>query len=163
MTITHIFFTSRELAESLRGRPGQAVISITDPGVPEARLDSAFGHVLRLSFFDAEPAEEYLPSPLPGLFDYLMARRIDRFVGDLHAAPADISLMVHCEYGVSRSAAVALYAEAYSRAPLESREFTFDANRWVVASLLRQSPELEIDIPLAFTTPERRTAPHALA
>ena len=149
MTIKHIFFASRERAESRVGGPDQAVISITDPGVPEARLDKAFAHVLRLSFYDAEPADEYLPAPLPGLFDYLMARQIDHFVRELHEAPSDISVMVHCEYGVSRSAAVALFVEAYSSAPLEAREFTHDANRWVVASLLRQNPVLGIDIPLA--------------
>ena len=160
MTIKHIFFASREHAESLRGSPGQAVISITDPGVPEAQLHKDFHHVLRLSFYDAEPADEYLPAPLPGLFDFLMARQIDHFVGHLHAAPTDISVMVHCEYGVSRSAAVALFVEAYSKAPLEAREFTSDANRWVVASLLRQNPDLEIDIPLAGEVHERRSAPH---
>lgn len=66
MTITQVRYASRELAESLVGNPYMAVISITDPGTPEARLDSLFRHVLRLSFFDALPADEYLPAP-PGL------------------------------------------------------------------------------------------------
>lgn len=160
MAITHIFFASRELAELHPGGPGQAVISITDPGAPPAKLNDAFCHVLRLSFYDAEPADEYLPAPVDGLFDYLMARKIDQFVRQLHADPADISLMVHCEYGVSRSAAVALFAEAYAKAPLDAREFTYDANPWVVSSLLRENPELNIDIPPACAAHERRTAPH---
>ena len=108
MTITHVYFTSRKLAESLAGNPYMAIISITDPGTHEARLDPLFQHVLRLSFFDAEPADEYLPAPYPGLFDHGMARLIGDLVQELHAAPFEISVMVHCEYGVSRSAAVAL-------------------------------------------------------
>ncbi len=76
MTISKIQYTSRKLAEQLRGSPYMAVISITDPTTPEARLDPLFRHVLRLSFYDAVPADEYLPAPLPGLFDYHMARQI---------------------------------------------------------------------------------------
>jgi predicted protein tyrosine phosphatase len=163
MAIKHIFFASRELAESRPGGPGQAVISITDPGAREATLSTAFCHVLRLAFYDAEPADEYLPAPVPGLFDHRMARQIDEFLRKLQAAPDEISVMVHCEYGVSRSAAVALYVEAYSGAALEAREFTHDANPWVVASLLRNSPDLVIDIPPADAAHERRTTPHEAA
>jgi predicted protein tyrosine phosphatase len=86
-----------------------AVISITDPTTPEAKLDPLFRHVLRLSFYDAVPADEFMPA-CPGLFDHHMAARISTFIGELHAAPFEISLMVHCEYGISRSAAVALFA-----------------------------------------------------
>lgn len=158
MTISHVFYASRQLAESLAGNPYMAVISITDPGAPEARLDPAFRHVLRLSFFDAMPADEYLPAPLPGLFDRAMARRIGDFVHELQAAPFEISVMVHCEYGVSRSAAVALFVEAFSGAPLAAREFTYEANPWVVERLAQQYPALAIDIPAAAAARERRAA-----
>ena len=156
MTIKHVLFASRELAESLAGNPYMAVISITDPATPDAKLDPMFRHVLRLSFYDAVPADEYLPSPLPGLFDYLMARQIRDFVGELHAAPFEISMMVHCEYGVSRSAAVALYVEALSGAPLEAREFTYEANQWVIDQLLQLHPDLDIDVPPRLAAHERR-------
>src|SRR5574343_1870525 len=86
MSITQVRFASRELAESLAGTPYMAVISITDPGTPEARLDPQFRHVLRLSFFDAIPADEYMPA-LPGLFDHHMAAQICTFIEELHAAP----------------------------------------------------------------------------
>lgn len=156
MTINHVFFASRELAESLTGNPYMAVISITDPGSPEARLDPLFHHVLRLSFFDAQPADDYLPAPLPGLFDHRLARRIGDFVGELHAAPFSISMMVHCEYGVSRSAAVALFVEAWTGAPLEAREFTYEANPWVVEQFSQIYPQLPIDIPLPGAAHDRR-------
>jgi predicted protein tyrosine phosphatase len=160
MTINQVHFASRELAESLDGNPYMAVISITDPGTPEASLNTAFRHVLRLSFYDAVPADEYQPAP-PGIFDLQMARQIDDFVRELHAAPFEISMMVHCEFGVSRSAAVALFVEAYSGAPLAAREFTYEANQWVIDRLSRLHPELAIDIPLQGIVHDRRTMPRA--
>lgn len=157
MTINQVRFTSRKLAESLAGNPYMAVISITDPTTPEARLDPLFRHVLRLSFFDAVPADEYQPS-LPGLFDRNMARRIVEFVEELHAAPFEMTVMVHCEYGVSRSAAVALFVEAFSGAPLAAREFTYEANPWVLDTLLALYPALSVDVPTPDGMHERRIA-----
>jgi predicted protein tyrosine phosphatase len=158
MSIKQVLYASRELAESLAGNPYMAVISITDPGTPEAKLDPLFRHVLRLSFFDAQPADAYLPAPMPGLFDHLMARQISDFVRDLQDAPFEISVMVHCEFGVSRSAAVALFVEAYSGAPLAAREFTYEANQWVIERLSDMHPDLNIDLPLRNFAHDRRTA-----
>ena len=155
MTISKVQYTSRKLAEQLRGSPYMAVISITDPTTPEARLDPLFRHVLRLSFFDAVPADEFMPS-LPGLFDRHMAGQICTFLEELHAAPFEISLMVHCEYGISRSAAVALFAEALTGAPLEAREFTYEANQWVIDQLEARHPGLSVSVPLPLYSIERR-------
>lgn len=161
MPISQVHFVSREHAESLTGSPTTAVISITDPGTPDANLCAQFKDVLRLSFYDAVPAEEYLPAPMPGLFDHVMARQIGHFVHDLSDAPEDISIMVHCEYGVSRSAAVALFVEAYTEAPLAAREFACDANQWVVDRLLHQYPNLQIEIPPVNAAHDRRTQQRA--
>ncbi|PKO88012.1 MAG: hypothetical protein CVU18_08840 [Betaproteobacteria bacterium HGW-Betaproteobacteria-12] len=160
MTISQVFYTSRKLAESLAGNPYMAVISITDPTTPEARLDPMFRHVLRLSFFDALPADEFMP-PLPGLFDLAMARQIDAFVGELQAAPFQLSVMVHCEYGVSRSAAVALFIAALTGAPLAAREFAYEANQWVIDRLQQLHPQLSVDIPLPDSARDRRHAARA--
>ena len=160
MTISKVQYTSRKLAEQLRGSPYMAVISITDPTTPEARLDPLFRHVLRLSFFDAVPADEFMPS-LPGLFDRHMAGQICTFLEELHAAPFEISLMVHCEYGISRSAAVALFAEALTGAPLEAREFTYEANQWVIDQLEARQPGLSVNVPLPLYSIERRHARRA--
>lgn len=156
MTIRQIAFTSRQHAEALAGSPRMAVISITDPGTPEARLDPRFGHVLRLAFFDAVPADEYLPAPLPGLFSHAMAKTIGDFVEALQQASEEISVIVHCEFGVSRSAAVALFVEAYSGAPLQAREYTHEANLWVIERLTQLRPCLEIEIPSPSAALERR-------
>ena len=157
MTVSKVQYTSRKLAEQLRGSPYMAVISITDPTTPEAKLDPLFRHVLRLSFFDAVPADEYMPA-LPGLFDHHLAGQISAFIGELHAAPFEISLMVHCEYGVSRSAAVALFAEALTGAPLDAREFTYEANQWVLDLLEAHHAGLSIDVPQPLLSRERRHA-----
>ena len=158
MTINRVQFTSRRQAELLPGNPSTAVISITDPGTPEANLCTDFKDVLRLSFYDAVPADEYQPAP-KGLFDHLIARQVGSFVHKLRDDPADISVMVHCEYGVSRSAAVALFVEAYAKAPLAAREFAYDANQWVVDRLLSQYHDLQIDIPPPDAAHDRRTQP----
>ena len=160
MTINQVFYTSRKLAESLAGNPYMAVISITDPTTPPAKLDPMFRHVLRLSFFDALPADEFMP-PLPGLFDLAMARQIDAFIGELQAAPFELSVMVHCEYGVSRSAAVALFIEALTGAPLAARVFAYEANQWVIDRLQQLHPHLTVDIPLPEAAHERRQAARA--
>lgn len=156
MTISHVYYTSRRKAEKLPGAPDMAVISITDPGTPEASLAPSFTQVLRLSFLDAVPADEFVPNPYPGMFDHKFARRISEFVGQLHQAPGLFKVMVHCEYGVSRSAAVALFVEAYSQAPLEAREYTYAANPWVVQQLEALHPDLEIIPPLESEVQERR-------
>ena len=147
MTLSTVQYTSRQLAEQLRGTPYTAVISITDPGAPVARLDPLFRHLLRLAFYDAVPADEYLPAPLPGLFDHRMATEISTFIEELHAAPFEMSLLVHCEFGVSRSAAVALFAAALTGAPLKAREFAYEANQWVLDQLQKRHPGLEVEIP----------------
>lgn len=156
MTISKIQYTSRQLAESLVGNPYMAIISITDPGSPPARLDPMFRHVLRLDFFDAVPADEFLPTPLPGIFSLIHARQIGTFIDEVHQAPFEMSLMVHCEQGVSRSAAVALFAEARTGAPLTAREFTYEANPWVIDRFLQAYPALHLEIPDRRAAQERR-------
>ena len=161
MTIRNVAFTSRQSAESLTGRPDMAIISITDPGTELARLAPDFDHVLRLSFFDAVPADEFIPAPIPGLFDRQMARTISDFIAKLHAAPDEMSIMVHCEYGVSRSAAIALFVEAYSGARLQAREFACDANTWVLDRLQQLHPGIDVDIPSPLEVHDRRRARRA--
>lgn len=161
MSIKHIFFASRLQAESLRGSATTAVISIKDPDTEDARLSSHFKYVLRMSFYDAVPADEFLPAPMPGLFDHIMAREISDFIALLQSAREDITVMVHCEYGVSRSAAVALFVEAYTGVPLTAREFAYDANPWVVDRLLLENDHLQIEIPVKDPALERRTQQRA--
>ena len=93
--INRVYFASRQLAESLDGRPDIAIISITDPGTPDARLSEKFHSILRLQFFDAVPADEYLPAP-HGLFDRIMARELNTFVQELGSSEQPVGVLVHC-------------------------------------------------------------------
>lgn len=149
MTISEIYFVSREAAENLLFHPDAAVISITDPGKRVAALAAWFRKVLRLSFYDAVPGDDFIPVPVPGCFDHRMARQIIDFIDELHGTSAAMKLVVHCEQGISRSAAVALFAAAYSGARLQNREGAHGANPWVLEQLSRLTPALEIDIPVA--------------
>jgi predicted protein tyrosine phosphatase len=147
MTISEVYFVSREAAENLLFHPDAAVISITDPGKRVAALAAWFRKVLRLSFYDAVPGDDFIPVPVPGCFDRQMAQKIVDFIDELHGTSMALKLVVHCEQGISRSAAVALFAAAYSGAQLKNRAGAHGANPWVIEQLSRLVPQIDIDIP----------------
>lgn len=147
MSVSEIRFISREAAEGDLFYPDTAVISITDPGRRPARLAAQFSPVLRVSFFDAIPGDDFIPMAFAGCFDRKMARQIADFVDSLHTSTARYKVVVHCEQGISRSAAVALFIEAYTRAPLANRQRANRANSWVVTQLSMAVPGLEVEIP----------------
>lgn len=147
MAIDEVHFVSREAAEALMFYPDTAIISITDPGKRLAAVPAWFRQVLRMSFYDAVPGDEFIPIPVPGCFDHIMAREIHDFVSSLHQAPASCRVVVHCEEGVSRSAAVALFISGFTGARLPERPRAFRANPWVLDTLAAVVPGLDIDIP----------------
>jgi predicted protein tyrosine phosphatase len=147
MAIEEVFFVSRQAAEALMFYPDTAIISITDPGKRLAALPVWFRQVLRLSFYDAVPGDDFIPIPVPGCFDHLMAREIHAFVDALHRAPQNCRVVVHCEEGVSRSAAVALYVASTTGASLPDRARAHRANPWVLDTLAALVPGLDIEIP----------------
>lgn len=149
MAIEEVFFVSRHAAEALMFYQDTAIISITDPGKRLAALPVWFRRVLRLSFYDAVPGDEFIPIPVPGCFDYLMAKEIHDFVVNLHRMPESCRIIVHCEEGVSRSAAVALFTAEMTGANLPDRAKAFRANPWVLDTLSSLVPGLDIEIPPA--------------
>lgn len=92
---------SREAAEQYEPRGIEVCISIGDPGALPARLSRAFAAVLRLTFNDivAAPGEQDI------LFAAGHAGDILRFVQQW---PHVQRIVVHCEFGASRSPGVAL-------------------------------------------------------
>lgn len=84
------------------------VISITDPGKPEAKIDPAVKDILRLTFEDVEPdVWEAIGVTLTyNAFSLDQAKRIHNFWYK-HNNSDVRTLIVHCEAGISRSAGVA--------------------------------------------------------
>jgi predicted protein tyrosine phosphatase len=104
-----VFAVGRAEAEQLPALATVAVISITAPGKPDAKL-AKFSHVLRLSFADVDfnrnDLSERARKKLSDAFRIDQARAVHQFVDEL---PAEIaSVVVHCEGGFSRSSAIAL-------------------------------------------------------
>ncbi|MGH7857977.1 MAG: hypothetical protein ACREQY_11670 [Candidatus Binatia bacterium] len=128
---------SRLQALSLDLRERHAVISIREPGsdMPQIPSNDFCRGILRLSFHD----RDRLDTPETELFTAEHARRILGFVDGIHGTID--ALVVHCEAGISRSAAV---AAALSRALFGEDRFFFDhyaPNRLVYATLLRACEE----------------------
>lgn len=100
MPIKHVIFTSQKAAESKASWGNWAVISITSSGT-STQLQKGWLDVLRLEFDDIVEYEEPYK-----LFSEGQARQITEFVMRCNAEDAE-GLVVHCNAGVSRSAAVA--------------------------------------------------------
>lgn len=103
-----ITITDRPGAESLTLNVG-VVISITDPSSPLIEFSVP---VHRWQFMDVTHGGGYYRGP-----DEQIARQIADVIRSLDTP----RLVVHCEYGRSRSAAVALAAKIYHGAELEPR------------------------------------------
>jgi len=118
----HIAIASRLMAQKASGliKTPHAIISITDPdrGVPAFKPNENRLGILHLQFYDLEDiseemslkdAVEYITQFGHGLFKDDQASQIVDFV-ELVKDKAK-GLLVHCEAGVSRSAAVAAVIE----------------------------------------------------
>lgn len=104
-----VFALSRSDAERLPELPSIAVISVVGPERPPANL-AGFAHVLRLNFEDVDFLNPDLSArakeKLPHAFTAEHGSAIRTFVETL---PAEIaSVVVNCEGGYSRSAAIAI-------------------------------------------------------
>lgn len=100
---------SQSWAEAHAPGPRDAVVSITKRGAPPAELLPGWGAVLRVSFDDVDPLDssDYPVNPADEAIAMQPehARQIAAFVRSL---PRDCdTLVIHCRYGQSRSAAVA--------------------------------------------------------
>jgi predicted protein tyrosine phosphatase len=92
---------SRQTAKFFRPTTWKAaVISITEPGGPLAEFDYPFKHVLRLQFDD-------ITKRIDGRYAFTSddAKKILKFMAGVEGKVNEV--LVHCEAGISRSAAVA--------------------------------------------------------
>lgn len=119
MTLNIQFF-SREVAESLDGEPKTGMISISSPsdtgpnrspGVP-AKICPGWGALLRLEFDDITPSIKHKFGHYTLMTEEQAREILDWLEVNL---PNLDTIYVHCEAGISRSAAVAKFiGETYS-------------------------------------------------
>jgi predicted protein tyrosine phosphatase len=105
LRLQRVLFISQHRAEQMRPPRDTALISITDPRSPAARLQPGWAAVLRVSFADADPLSIQGDLDLPGLMGEDEVVDIAAFTAE--QARRCRRLVVHCRHGVSRSAAVA--------------------------------------------------------
>jgi predicted protein tyrosine phosphatase len=133
--IESVTFWSRGRAENTSFGMSDAVISITCPGQAAACF-KGLPETLRLEFYDLiEPipnVPEYGPD---ALFTPAQAQKIVDFVSRLHAEPETRRMVVHCEAGIRRSAAVALYVAEVAGCTFANRAEADMANTRVIRML----------------------------
>lgn len=99
--MSSVAFYPRAVAQRLVPDDQGVIISIHDAGQTPADLHPNWNDVLRLSFHDIDVAKDGFD-----LFDASMAQAVMDFATKHADKP---SITVHCNMGVSRSAAVALF------------------------------------------------------
>lgn len=131
--ILNVDFVSRIKAEAMPAQDDLAVISISEPDVDAATLSVPEERVLRLAFHDVDPGNEQ--DRRWHLFDDEHAHKIIRFVEQLHTDPRPYQLIAHCRAGISRSAAIALFAADVTGCEFARRPFSGLANRHLLKTL----------------------------
>lgn len=120
--IQSIEYLSLDAAIEFQPRVPTIAISILSPGRAPAALHPGIDPVLRLYFEDTTGKEG--ASPAPGTFNSDQARETLDFVRHHRDKPEPCHLLVHCEAGISRSAAVAVFAASECGIPLTG-QFAF--------------------------------------
>ena len=110
-----------------------ALISITDPGAPQASLHAAWSAVLRVAFDDADALTFADDGATSREFSADDAAEIAAFVAT--ASRRCQRIVVHCRHGVSRSAAVAKAIAESAGLPFPPGYSRY--NRFVYAALRR--------------------------
>lgn len=116
----------RREAEECLPRTGEVCVSITNPRQSPAKLNEGWGAVLRLGFHDTDR--------VGGGFTVMTladAAALLQFCRKHHEAP----LMIHCEWGASRSAAVGLFVAVWFRRKLNLTVDVLAPNPWVLRQL----------------------------
>lgn len=98
--MNHVTFISREQAQRLVPPAGAVIISVHDKSEAPAQLQNGWAGRLTLEFHDTDGRSLGLTA-----FSAAMAAQVWQFVDSHLEAP---ELFVHCQMGVSRSAAIAM-------------------------------------------------------
>lgn len=157
MAIKSVCFVSRAAIERhIAPRQDASIVSITDPDEPLACIADGFHGLLRLQFHDLEEESINVPVGLlpdlrPGgrridfgravLPDASDAIKIITFIRDLSAMAGLFHLIVHCEAGISRSAAVASFVADRFCVPIEQANPDTSAANARLLRLLNKAAE----------------------
>lgn len=135
--IESIDFWPRLQAQDYHFTDNDLVISITDPkqDLPNIRHPAK---ILRLAFYDIE---DNITEPRFANFRFNETHATDiiNYLELHHKEDKKYNLIVHCEAGVSRSAAVALFAHNYTKAHFSNLSKTSHANSYIVGVLSNKS------------------------
>jgi predicted protein tyrosine phosphatase len=142
MPIQSLEFLSVDEAEAYMPQIATVAISILTPGRAPALLHRDIEDILRLYFHDGVP---YGTAPRKvDLFSSEQAQAVIDFLRRNHDQPQPRHLLIHCEAGISRSAAVAVFSASECRLPL-SGQFAF-LNPWALSTLVKTSyPHYAVD------------------
>lgn len=131
--IQSLHYCALDEAQSFVPSVPTIAISILSPDRAPAVLHADITPVLRLYFQDATGEQD---APVrAGLFTQEHARAVVAFLRAHHDKLQPCHLMVHCEAGISRSAAVAVFAASECDLALRGK-FAF-LNPWVLNVLVR--------------------------
>ena len=133
MPIQSLEFLSVDEAQAFVPKLQTAAISILTPGRAAAQLHRDIVDVLRLYFHDGVP-QGTGPRKVE-LFSTEQAQAVIDFLRHHNAKPHPQHLLIHCEAGISRSAAVAVFSASECRVPLNG-QFAF-LNPWVLSTLVK--------------------------
>jgi predicted protein tyrosine phosphatase len=120
-----VVFVPRAIAQSMLPPPGSAMISISSSDEPLAEFQPGWEEMLRLRFDDIDTPRSGLT-----LFGPDHAWEIFQFIEDLVVDPQIRQLYVHCTMGVSRSAAVALFAAEHLGCPCFCQATKVSTQTW---------------------------------
>jgi predicted protein tyrosine phosphatase len=126
-----------------------AIISITDPQAAHPTLiRSDFRRdVLRLKFFDTDSRVAQIRVPPPHMTGFTpdMARQIVQFVQEQRARDTHL-IVVHCEFGMSRSAGVASALSFFYNQDETFFLVHYQPNSWVRRLLMDALRNAELEV-----------------
>ncbi len=155
--IKSVKFLSQGQAENITPAPNIAIISIMSPNSPPARLDEGSFHSIRREWFYDIDRYIYLRDYSSGRINVQhpitedQAKNIISYIESLKDDTKELELIVHCEMGVSRSAAIAKFVQDYYNVPIATDFILFNDdddyfryhNRKVFFTLRKSHEELK--------------------